>query len=363
MSSLRRSAWEARLRLWRRLHAWWFLNPPRRLPRHPLQARQPVLWRARRRRSTSSRRRHPKGGICRHLLQLMQQAKATKPSPNRRFFGRQILPPRNRFFLRGSAPDPAPKISFKISFPTATPISAFFCPVYCCVLCARERARAHNLRYRARASAQVKHHAVHQSPAGQQASRAGHHQGPQLRMVDLDGEGGEGAEGGEERGGGRGEREGGGRGGGQLPMCLSMLFLRPACAAILRVFVRSVSMFLFSCVACRVFFMCGCTAAFFLSFTAAFYARARAHNLRYRARAPARRPLRGPAPALVIACLAGSCGVRARARAACGGVVCMRACACAVRECGPPSPAYVVCPKVMLLLLPECFDPLLLCVC
>jgi hypothetical protein len=32
---------------------------------------------------------------------------------------------------------------------------------------ARARARAHNLRYRARASAQVKHHAVHQSPAGQ----------------------------------------------------------------------------------------------------------------------------------------------------------------------------------------------------
>jgi hypothetical protein len=34
---------------------------------------------------------------------------------------------------------------------------------------ARARARAQNLRYRARASAQVKHHAVHQSPAGQQA--------------------------------------------------------------------------------------------------------------------------------------------------------------------------------------------------
>jgi hypothetical protein len=39
----------------------------------------------------------------------------------------------------------------------------------------------------ARASAQVKHHAVHQSPVGQQASRADHHQGPssQLRVVDL----------------------------------------------------------------------------------------------------------------------------------------------------------------------------------
>jgi hypothetical protein len=99
------------------------------------------------------------------------------------------------------------------------------------------RARAQNLRYRARASTQVKHHAVQQSPAGQQASRAGRHQGPQLRMVDV--EGGEG-------GGGRERGEGGrGSGGSQLPLYLSMLFLRPACAAILRVFVRSVSMFLF----------------------------------------------------------------------------------------------------------------------
>jgi hypothetical protein len=41
---------------------------------------------------------------------------------------------------------------------------------------------------------------------------------------------------------------GGRRGKSHLPMYLSMLFLRPAYAAILRVFVRSVSMFLFSCV-------------------------------------------------------------------------------------------------------------------
>jgi hypothetical protein len=51
------------------------------------------------------------------------------------------------------------------------------------------RARAHNLHYAARASAQVKHHAVHESPAGQHASRAGHHQrAPGApRGVDLDG--------------------------------------------------------------------------------------------------------------------------------------------------------------------------------
>jgi hypothetical protein len=46
----------------------------------------------------------------------------------------------------------------------------------------------------------------------------------------------------------RKEEGGRGRGGSQLPLYLSMLFLRPACAAILRVFVRGVSMFLSSCV-------------------------------------------------------------------------------------------------------------------
>jgi hypothetical protein len=50
-------------------------------------------------------------------------------------------------------------------------VFAFFWP-FPTACYARARARAHNLRYRARVSAQVKHHAVHQSPADQQASRS-----------------------------------------------------------------------------------------------------------------------------------------------------------------------------------------------
>jgi hypothetical protein len=95
---------------------------------------------------------------------------------------------------------------------------------------------------RARASAQVKHRAVHQSPAGRrrQASRAGHHQGPQLRVVDLEGGGGD----------GEGGREGGGRregGESAACTCLCYSFVQHALPyRVLRVFVRSVSMFLFS---------------------------------------------------------------------------------------------------------------------
>jgi hypothetical protein len=53
---------------------------------------------------------------------------------------------------------------------TVTHLFSLFLP-FTAALYARARARAHNLRYRARVSAQHKHHAVHQSPAGQQASR------------------------------------------------------------------------------------------------------------------------------------------------------------------------------------------------
>jgi hypothetical protein len=82
MSSLRRSARRRGCGCGGRCTRGVALNPMRRLPRHPLLARQPVSWRARRRHSTSSRRQHWQGGVCRHLVQLMQQAKATRPSQN-----------------------------------------------------------------------------------------------------------------------------------------------------------------------------------------------------------------------------------------------------------------------------------------
>jgi hypothetical protein len=117
----------------------------------------------------------------------------------------------------------------------------FWGAVYCCFLCilAREQTTCATVpgpRHRSNAPRCPSVACWH--PAG--LSRAGHHQGPHLHVVDREG-----------GGGGRGGREGEGReggGGGVSCLYLSMLFLRQACAATLRAFVRSISMFLLSCV-------------------------------------------------------------------------------------------------------------------
>jgi hypothetical protein len=99
---------------------------------------------------------------------------------------------------------PRTAFSFSHSDDTMPGSNAFYC-------CACARARAHTLRYCAKALAQVKHHihfmphitalSVHQSPVYQQASRAGHHlQNPSSAWsVWKVGRGGEGGSGRRER--------------------------------------------------------------------------------------------------------------------------------------------------------------------
>jgi hypothetical protein len=140
-------------------------------------------------------------------------------------------------------------------------VGFFFFAVHCCVLCS------------ARASASTKLALPCQGLGTGQTPRcpAGLPRGPPPRAP---------APRGRSEGRGRGERgrEGQGRGRSQLPLYLSMLFLRPACAAILRVFVRSVSMFLFSCLlcVCRVLFFTASASLVSLSCTSCrFLLRAR----------------------------------------------------------------------------------------
>jgi hypothetical protein len=83
------------------------------------------------------------------------------------------------------------------------------------------RARAHNLRYCARASAQVKHHAVHHSPAGQQSGLS---RGLRATIKGPSSAWSIWRSGGRGRGGGGREGKGGRGGGGVSCLYLSMIF-------------------------------------------------------------------------------------------------------------------------------------------